>query len=819
MTSRAFHRIMRAIRASGGGSGTVQNIVSSAVVGIPMSFVGSGSPIQWKKNGVNIAGATSAQYTPVSGDAQATLTVTVNGTTSAGVIVAPASAAYTTALAAVTDGQYFTAPSAANSGARLRVYQRVAGVGVLYDVTAASGVVNAAWAAVQSVAKPSVTPLVDFDSASAFYGEREFQSLTTGVGARTLNLLNPHAHAKTQYKAQGTITVNPRVTDSLGGTNATEILIASGSVAASDFFMQVRCPPGTWTFAVDVVSTNGVTQTLKIGYNGTTTLVTGSALSGSASTISQTFNLTTETVITPMIIHGDYPSAAASNYQFRIENLRLIPGTSAAGVNTTADAHPAIFTSVDVGYSAANNGLELESLTADASSGNMLGAKLATLQNLTAWTVESTVKATAQTSTANGGILTHLVKSDLTGTGYSQGQYVTYAGPPASAQNYTKVGGSAVRDTTWQGMGRITYTLVAHAGGGVAPSAGVQTGVDVYMNGMLIENFDGSAVNVGTQSSTALAVFNSLATVTQTASGGTAFSLIADMSGGKVYSTDLTAAQVANSYANAAARATAKGLSMAAITSVVMPTGDSITYGLSDTGPWGFINRALSGVTNGAGNSIPVAMQAKSGENLAQYVTRMNATIASSGYVGGLQQCANLVAAGVRVIVTVMIGTNDDSNLTSQANVEAFYAGSYLGSGNCLKNVYAAWRAAGAKVVALTLLPNNRGFVFESGTGAVSGTPGSGTGTIATTTISTAAGLAGQTFSGWRAYLNALIKSDASVYDAVCDVASESHFAGIYPNINGGVPAGVEADTVHPNPLGNAYVAVPLNATLVSLIV
>lgn len=39
---------------------------------------------QWKKGGVNIAGATAATYTPVVGDVGATITCTVTGTNSVG---------------------------------------------------------------------------------------------------------------------------------------------------------------------------------------------------------------------------------------------------------------------------------------------------------------------------------------------------------------------------------------------------------------------------------------------------------------------------------------------------------------------------------------------------------------------------------------------------------------------------------------------------------------------------------------------------------------------------------------------------------------
>lgn len=47
----------------------------------------SGSPVftyQWKKDGVNIAGATTKTYVPVVGDIAATITVTVTGTNSSG---------------------------------------------------------------------------------------------------------------------------------------------------------------------------------------------------------------------------------------------------------------------------------------------------------------------------------------------------------------------------------------------------------------------------------------------------------------------------------------------------------------------------------------------------------------------------------------------------------------------------------------------------------------------------------------------------------------------------------------------------------------
>lgn len=61
--------------------------VGVAVTVVPSQWDGLPQPAltyQWKKDGTNISGATSASYTPVSGDATHTLSVTVTATNTGG---------------------------------------------------------------------------------------------------------------------------------------------------------------------------------------------------------------------------------------------------------------------------------------------------------------------------------------------------------------------------------------------------------------------------------------------------------------------------------------------------------------------------------------------------------------------------------------------------------------------------------------------------------------------------------------------------------------------------------------------------------------
>ncbi len=751
--------MMKPVVAAAGGSGAVQSIVSSAVVGVPMSFVGSGSPIQWNVNGAPVSGATGSTYTPVSSDAQKTLTVTVNGTTSPGVIIAPASAAYATALAAVSDGQYFTAPSAANSGARLRVYQRVSGVGVMVDVTPASGTVNVAAALVRSTIAHPVAPLVDFDSTDALYAENQIQSRVPGDPTRTFNLLGYYSHSN-GYGIQGPVTVLPRVADSSGGTLATQIQIPI-STTLGTFFLAARVPPGTWTLSFKARTTGQAsTQAMQFSQNGTTGLQ-AITVTSAWTQYSLTFNITTEAGFNCLITHGEYPSASTSARDIAFDNPQLTPGTVAPALADTA-AHPSIYGTTDLAY----NGLELHSITSGAANGNALNAKLATITTFTSFTIMSTL------SGISGASLPTLMSFIKNGTPFTS----TYIADNAASNNGQTPDQTAVATTnsllgsSWAGAGRIVFAVVADQ------VAGKMT---CYINGVPFETLAYTTTIANVTALLFNAYFNGTSAVQ--------FTLLADLSSHTFWGAALTAAQVASAYQVHLARATAKGLTLQVTKNVIYPCGDSRSRTSLDGTTGSTFHRRAASLLTGT-TRVQIESEAIDGSPFSAMLARLTADTA---------RIQAYQAAGIRVISTVLIGTNDDgpspgaggAALTSQAAVDDYYL-------NKLIPYYASLRALGVKVIACTEICNGRAPNYD----------GTATGVITATTANAFGSLAGNTYASWRYYLNALLMqhaADTTLYDAIADLANASGF-GTYAVTN---TNGQMGDVVHPNALGHSKLA------------
>lgn len=764
---------------SGSGGGTAPTllvapqIVSNMVVGIPMSVVPgvymgtvTSRNYQWLKGGVNIAGATASTYTAVTGDAQGVITVieTVNGGTqgtSPSVIVSPASGVYATALAAATDGQYFTAPSPDNSGARLRIYQRVASAvspgvsgGVLVDVTPASSTVNVAAALCRpALSQLSPIPLVALDSTDCFYGENEFQSRVPGDPVRTFNLLGYYSHSN-GYGIQGAVVVIPRVADSSGGTLATQIQMPIGT-ALLTYFVGTRIPPGVWTLSFKAkTSGQASSQTMQFSQNGTTglSLIT---VTSAWTQFSVTFNNLVEGGFNSLIVHGEYPSVSLTARDITIDNLQLTPGTAAPALADTT-AHPSIYGGTALAYS----GMELHSVTAGAANGNALNAKLASIATFGSFTIMSTLNGISGASLPT--LLTFIKNgTPFTGTYIAENAATNNGQSPAQTEVATT---NALLGSSWAGAGRIVFTVVANT------TAGTMT---CYINGVRFETLPYAT----TISNVTALLMNAYFNGTSSAQ----FTLLADLSAHTFWGAALTDAQVVSNYAIHNICAVAKGLTLQVTKNVLFACGDSRSRtSLDGTTGATFHRRCASLLT---GTRIQIESEAIDGSTFAIMLARLTAdTLRINAYK----------AAGINVVSTVLIGTNDDGtagglSLTTQAAVDDYYL-------NKLVPYYASLRALGVKVVACTEICNGRSTAYD----------GTSTGIITATTANSFGSLAGNTYTSWRYYLNALLlqhAADTTLYDAIVDLGTATGFTTYAAS------TASMGDVVHPNALGHSELA------------
>lgn len=147
-----------------------------------------------------------------------------------------------------------------------------------------------------------------------------------------------------------------------------------------------------------------------------------------------------------------------------------------------------------------------------------------------------------------------------------------------------------------------------------------------------------------------------------------------------------------------------------------------------------------------------------------------------------LTRISEVKKGGGEAIVSVLIGRNDNGTLTSNAACDAYWVR--------LKAYYTSCRNAGAKLIAITALP--------SGTAATNGGPSG-------------------SWETYRNYLNGLMRSEPSAYDALAD------FGNPAVSIMGDVATCENityyaADGVHPYPAGHVILAGLFKPIIQSLI-
>jgi len=166
--------------------------------------------------------------------------------------------------------------------------------------------------------------------------------------------------------------------------------------------------------------------------------------------------------------------------------------------------------------------------------------------------------------------------------------------------------------------------------------------------------------------------------------------------------------------------------------------------------------------------------------NLATSGHSLNFVEADLPYM--LDRIAEVRKGGGKAIVSLLIGRNDNVLLQSNAACDAYFVR--------LKNYYTAVRNAGAKVIAVTCLP--------SGSASDNGGPGSN-------------------WEIYRNYLNNLIRTNPSFYDALADFGNPS------VSIMGDVATAdnltyYASDGVHPYPAGHAILGTIIKPVIQSLL-
>lgn len=772
---------------------TAPAIIGTPTVGVPVSFtpgtVTGTTPItravQWLLDGAQIVGETGATYTPISGDATKALSVretASNGTapnavsTSSAAVIAAAGAggvavpdlpalasSYSVGLAAATEGGEFYLASP--DSLRAYIYRKS---GSVADLNRVEPINNRAaiWAARAAIDAASVlpgTPLVNWDAIDALFSVRELRNRSlasfrpldamAGIGGLSNDLIS----------INGSTVRTSGLADTMGGNRAVRYQVAAGSPrASSTIFAGVSLPPGRWTFAVDIrIGASAASADVKLSIG--TTLGAAVTPTSSWTTVQMTATNTgvwggSGNFASVGLASAEAVATTVNTIDIEIANWRLVPGASASAVDTvTLPILARAMTSADNFKMSADYGFE-NTTSAAAPGSNLYVAMFPATKALTSRTyifAHRGVKASATKLGLLMGGRGAAPDSFGQNQNLSESQVVSYI----TRNNF---GAASRNDTLTSGHPEVVAYRF---------SAGVWT---LFVNGLKVEAFTASHADA---SLTAL-LFNAGGSPASPANAyeGTAY-------GAAIYDSALSDVDVAAASVSMLQRYAARSLATAP-KFVYLAEGDSNTAGTGDI-VGGYAYRANATLANPV---IP-ANRAVAGAVLG---TSGDAAESNSLYgrlAGDISKIQAYQAAGYKVIVSTMIGTNDAPSITTQAQAEEWY-------GRWMSWV-AAVRASGARVIVCSQIPTDQASAL-----AYDRTP------VTIGASATAGALAGNSYNGLRRYIRALIARDTANWDDYANIASgnlEDFSLTYYTD---------EVLDVHLNPAGHAAAAGPLSAAL-----
>ena len=607
---------------------------------------------------------------------------------------APWYSSYATGLAAVADGAYFAVTSV--DGFQIFTYKRSGTTAILVGISPADkGAYQAALLCNSGTLGTLPTGcLFDFSAPRSL---SRLADLGTGGTLNPLsNVLGASRPSSSLIRNRATnsgLTLTWDVADSASGTEA--LRIAYDGAGTDTLTLSATIPAGQWTLAMDVLSNTGGSCTFKIGVGSTPS---------AALTATTTWSTVTTTLV--RTAGADYvtlftPDSGAAD--ITIDNVRLVPGAAAGSVTIKAASLSRVSTPLHDGY-------VIKNTRTPAVQGATHRLTFNGEKALTEYTVSMLVRRTE-------AALTPETNAMFTANGNTSFSISN----PHGTSFFPKFFDAPMISLPAQQWVALTYVYRASGEG------------SLWVNGCKLAVSSAAAATI-TARYFDFCIYSS-----------TADMLLGEIAASQFWDRALSDSEVLALFALNKARAGVAGGGFTDFGSAYIAEGDSITYGYG-------INPASAGYAFTIGREFSPFLQ---GLNFGVTGSMLSTLEANPRYAAALAAIARIVAAGKRPIMSVVIGTNDASGLTSNALADAWAARLFA--------YFDAMRAAGAKVIATTTLDRQ---------------------------------------SGWnqsvRSYLNDLIRAGSSHYDALADLAADASV--------GAWGATYYVDATHPSIAGHAVI-------------
>jgi len=619
----------------------------------------------------------------------------VSGGGRGGEVVPPIFADYSTGLSATMDAEFFALQSA--DGFQILIYQKSGSTAVLQYArpNAVSGIA-AALAAVNSTTIPSgaIADAVALDNFRALSILPNRAIPGYNILANLLGASRPTSSIiRTRASAAGVT-----VTWAQTGPDATAeaVKVVYDGTGTDTLAIPLYVPPGQWTLAMDVISNSGSSGDFQIGLDSTRSAVTATT---SWSTVSVTLARTANAAT----VYLFYPPTIAAARDISIDNIRLVPGS---GVGS-ATAKSSIIQRPSVPL---RDGLFVANTRSPSNAGAVYRIPFDGQQTLSGYTLSLLVRRSDAALLPETNTLFNFENN----AAYS----ISY---PHGTSFFSKFGGLPMIGLPAQEW--IVMTYVYRASGESA----------MWVNGC----------KVAVATSTAAAIVARYVDLLFFSSNSDA--LLGGLGSAAWYDSALSDANVALLASAMMARGAAYG-SFSDFGTLYIAEGDSITFGRT-------ASPTSAGYAYLIGRRFDPFLQ---GLNFGVDGSTLGNLESAARFDAAIATIARGVAAGKVVVMSVLIGTNDASVITTNGQADAWYAR--------LVAYWAAMRTAGAKVIASTCVPRND--------------------------------------AGWnesvRTYLNGLIRGNPSAYDGLADYAASAldPWSGTY-----------WADTTHPNNTGHILMA------------